>query len=166
VHPGQDLHRAGLFAIPGDGTQLVATGADQVGQDMSIPGIALGSRDTVALAGTSGLQRVDRVHLVPRRQPAQRPTGPGRHRTAKVAVNGAVACSADRSSHETSDTDQPSARPAAGDCVECRDLPSPGLLMSGKLGDLEDTVQALREQSQREAPPEAGEPQQHGEVPN
>jgi len=43
----------------------VATGPDQVGQDMSVTGIALGSRDTVALPGTSGLQRVDRVHLVP-----------------------------------------------------------------------------------------------------
>ena len=65
VHPGQDLHRAGLLAVPGDGAQLVAMGADQVGQDMSVTGIALGSRDAVALPGTSGLQRVDRVHPVP-----------------------------------------------------------------------------------------------------
>ena len=65
VHPGQDLHRAGLLAVPGDCAQLVAMGADQVGQDVSVTGIALGSRDVLALAGTSGLQRVDRVHLVP-----------------------------------------------------------------------------------------------------
>jgi hypothetical protein len=58
VHPGQDLHRAGLLAVPGDGAQLVGMGADQVGQDMSVTGIALGSRDTVALPGASGLQRV------------------------------------------------------------------------------------------------------------
>src|SRR5680860_654361 len=65
VHPGQNLHRAGLLAVPGNRAQLVAMGADQVGQDMSVTGITLSSRDTVALAGTSGLQRVDRVHLVP-----------------------------------------------------------------------------------------------------
>src|SRR5665811_827401 len=37
------------------------------GQDVSgaKSDIALGSRDVLALAGTSGLQRVDRVHLVP-----------------------------------------------------------------------------------------------------
>jgi hypothetical protein len=40
---------------------LVAAG----GALMRISGVALGSRDTVAPAGTSGLQRVDRVHLAP-----------------------------------------------------------------------------------------------------
>ena len=40
-------------------------GTDQVGQDMSITGVALGARNPAALAGTSGLQRVDRVHQVP-----------------------------------------------------------------------------------------------------
>src|SRR5665811_1825396 len=58
VHPGQDLHRAGLLAVPSNGAQLVAMGTDQVGQDMSITGIALGSRDVLpwrARADCSGL---------------------------------------------------------------------------------------------------------------
>ena len=57
MHPGQTLHRLGLRAVPSDGTQLVGMGTDQVGQDMSVTGVTGGSRDAVALAGTSGLQR-------------------------------------------------------------------------------------------------------------
>jgi len=41
-------------------------GADQVGQDMRVTGVALGSRDVLTLARASRLQRVDRIHLIPR----------------------------------------------------------------------------------------------------
>jgi hypothetical protein len=53
VHPGHDLDCGGLVAVPGHGAQLVGVGADQVGQDMGVTGVALGPRHPVASTGAS-----------------------------------------------------------------------------------------------------------------
>jgi hypothetical protein len=61
---GEHLDRLGLLAVAGDRPQLVPVGARHVGQDVRVAGVALATRDVIALAEARRLQRVDRVDFV------------------------------------------------------------------------------------------------------
>jgi hypothetical protein len=61
---GQDLDRHLLGRCLQRSAQLVAVGADHVGQRVRSSGVALGPRGDVPLPVAGDLQRVDREHLV------------------------------------------------------------------------------------------------------
>ena len=64
MHPGNHFDRLRHGAVGPDGPQLVRVGADHVGQDVRIGGVALGAGHAVAFPISSRLQRVHRVHGV------------------------------------------------------------------------------------------------------
>jgi len=64
MRTGQQLHRVGQIAVPGDWAVMVAVETDDLRQDMRVAGVALGSRGGVPLPVAGRRERVDRVHLV------------------------------------------------------------------------------------------------------
>src|SRR4029453_9746261 len=68
---GQNLDRLGQLAVTSDRAVVVPVGPDQVGQDLGVPCIGLGTRNGVAVAVAADGQRVDRIHLIAGRD--QRP---------------------------------------------------------------------------------------------
>jgi len=64
VHAGDDLDGLGLGAVPGHRAQLVGVGADHIGQQVGIGGVALGTREPTPFPVAGGLQRVHRQHRV------------------------------------------------------------------------------------------------------
>ena len=62
--PGQHLDRLSAVAVAGDRAMVVPIGAHQIGQQLGVRGIGLGSRDVVAVAVARRRQRVDREYLI------------------------------------------------------------------------------------------------------
>ena len=67
VGPGEHLDRLDDLAVAGDRAMVVPVGAHQVGQQLGVAGIGLRARDVVAVAIAGGGHRVDREHLIARR---------------------------------------------------------------------------------------------------
>jgi hypothetical protein len=94
VHPGDDLDRLSLGAVPGDRTQLVGVGAHHVGQHVCVGRVALGPGHREAFAVAGGLQRVDRVHRIPggdQRLDPRTPVGFDPDRDLPASVSGGLA---------------------------------------------------------------------------
>jgi len=64
MRTGQQLHRVGQIAVPGDWAVMVTVETDDLRQDMRVAGVALGPRGGVPLPVARRRERVDRVHLV------------------------------------------------------------------------------------------------------
>lgn len=89
-------------------------GPDQVGQDVRVPGVALGSRHPTGLAGPGRLQRVDCVDLVTRRDQRSNPRAavgldPDRHLARISILSGAGVLGQEQPDHlvEPSDSRNP-----------------------------------------------------------
>ena len=61
---GQHLDRLGVGGVAGDLTVVVPVGADQIGQQLGVPGIGFRARDVVTVAVAGRRHRVDRPHLI------------------------------------------------------------------------------------------------------
>ena len=64
VRPGQQLHRISQVAVPGDRAVVVAIEAYDLGEHMSVSGVALGAGGRVPIPVTGGRERVDREDLI------------------------------------------------------------------------------------------------------
>jgi hypothetical protein len=78
VRPRHHLDRRGQRGVPGHRPQLMRVGAHHVRQDMSVTGVAFGTRHAVPFPVPGRLQRVDREHRVPGRDQRGHPRAPVR----------------------------------------------------------------------------------------
>ena len=62
---GQHFDRLGVRGVPGDLAVVVPVGADQISEQLGIPGIGFRALDVVAVAVSGRRHRVDRPHLIP-----------------------------------------------------------------------------------------------------
>src|SRR5664279_5219817 len=69
VRPGQQLDRVSQVTVPGDRTVVIPVETDDLGQKMSISGVALGAGSRMPLSIPRRGQRVDREHLILRLNP-------------------------------------------------------------------------------------------------
>ncbi len=67
LRPRQHLDRVDLVAVAGHHPMVVGVGADQVRQDLGVPGVGLPATDVVAVSVPGHRFGVDRVHPVPGR---------------------------------------------------------------------------------------------------
>ena len=82
--PRHQLHRIHQVGVPGDLPVVITIQPNDLGEDVSIAGIALGAGGGVPLPVPRRGQRVDREHLVAGRVAAPSPTGRGRSRSRRT----------------------------------------------------------------------------------